>query len=427
MAYTVTPLMLNVGLSWMNFLLLEKWTIDFSWIVVTVFIIGILAFLLPMVPGMTIYIFGGLVISGVCPYGNGKEERFWWGTIINIVVGFVLKLVACAIQQKCIGGFLSKIMLVRQTVGVHKVQIRCIEAVLRKPGLSVGKCAILCGGPDWPTSVLAGVLNLSLYECEFGTVPIIFFVAPCALTGSFYMRKGESDAWDSAANMMIVISLAVNMGLWAVAAWAIQDVLDKHHEELTRPLKVNCDLHWLDYKSDQIKQQTAISWADVPNPIRYIYGLGILVHVLVCWAVTPGYSSCFGAFEVSDDINTLVWVSWNSDAIFTPLGLFALGAYLVGLFGYLVFYMWQRRRAGSNLKEISDELDRSEAEWKEQFCREADEAERAAANKMPAMDAPEVDTVESSAPKGMREDALDNGTPPMASTEDRGGEEKVPI
>ena len=31
--------------------------------------------------------------------------------------------------------------------------------------------SILCGGPDWPTSVLAGILRLSLVECEIGTLP----------------------------------------------------------------------------------------------------------------------------------------------------------------------------------------------------------------------------------------------------------------
>merc|ERR1712176_956552 len=149
------------------------------------FLIGVVAFLLPPVPGMTVYIFGGLVISNpvTCPWG------FWPGTVINIGVCYFLKLFACAVQQKCIGQLLGQSIWVRRTVGVHKVAIRCVEAVLRKPGWTLGKVAILCGGPDWPTSVLAGVLRLSLLQCELGTVPIIGFVVPCSLTGSFYLKR----------------------------------------------------------------------------------------------------------------------------------------------------------------------------------------------------------------------------------------------
>lgn len=59
--------------------------------------------------------------------------------------------------------------------------MRAIEQVLRRPGMSFGKCMILCGGPagclrrllclsaeDWPTSVLAGILRLSLVQCTIG-------------------------------------------------------------------------------------------------------------------------------------------------------------------------------------------------------------------------------------------------------------------
>lgn len=78
-----------------------------------------------------------------------------------------------------------------------------------------------------PTSVLAGILRLSLLECEIGTLqgpekqenalkfvvqmddvcgsryeqlllvscrPIIFFVGACSLSGSFYLKQEESEA-----------------------------------------------------------------------------------------------------------------------------------------------------------------------------------------------------------------------------------------
>ena len=35
---------------------------------------------------------------------------------------------------------------------------------LKRPGLDMGKVGILCGGPDWPTSVLTGLLKCKLSD-----------------------------------------------------------------------------------------------------------------------------------------------------------------------------------------------------------------------------------------------------------------------
>eukprot|EP00913_Durusdinium_trenchii_P013684 g12849.t1 len=139
------------------------------------------------VPGVPVYIFAGIIIADNCPWG------FEAGAGIAIGVGFVLKLLACAMQQKLIGERLGKLTFIRAQVGINQPMIRALEAVLRKPGLSLGKVSILCGGPDWPTSVLAGILRLSLLECEIGTLPIIFFVGACSLSGSFYLKQEESE------------------------------------------------------------------------------------------------------------------------------------------------------------------------------------------------------------------------------------------
>eukprot|EP00913_Durusdinium_trenchii_P028875 g27073.t1 len=106
----------------------------------------------------------------------------------------VLKLSACATQQKVIGELLGNRQSIRHACGVHRPFMRAIEQVLRRPGMSFGKCMILCGGPDWPTSVLAGILRLSLVQCTIGTLPVILSLIPLALTGSFYLRRDESEA-----------------------------------------------------------------------------------------------------------------------------------------------------------------------------------------------------------------------------------------
>lgn len=83
---------------------------------------------------------------------------------------------------------------------------------------------ILCGGPDWPTSVLAGILGISVFQCELGTCPIIASVVPLCLSGSFYLRRvGYGEVWPRLGNFMFILTGAVSVAFWAGMAWAIQE------------------------------------------------------------------------------------------------------------------------------------------------------------------------------------------------------------
>uniref|UniRef100_A0A7S4UP67 RanBP2-type domain-containing protein n=1 Tax=Alexandrium monilatum TaxID=311494 RepID=A0A7S4UP67_9DINO len=366
--YNVFPLLLNVGLSWLRSVTAE-W--PFGIIVGSTFLIGVVAFLLPPVPGMTVYIFGGLVVSGTCPWG------FWWGTVINIGMCWFLKLVACAVQQKCIGGMLGRSLWVRSTAGVHKVAIRCIEAELRVKGWTAGKIAILCGGPDWPTSVIAGVLGLSLWECELGTVPIIGFVLPCAMSGSLYIKKGEGQLWSSAADMMIVASVVVNLTLWVVAFWAIQHRLESDYANLSRRLPENVDLHWLDHKSEVIAQRSYIPWSETPLFLRFVYLFGAAAHILVCDLFTAGSSILFGDFAVQDPIDTLVLIptEGKTGELFTWNGLLVIAFYAMTSACFFVYILWRQIKTAAIRREAAQELRGQEAEWKQAFLKEVAEEE----------------------------------------------------
>eukprot|EP00403_Amphidinium_massartii_P033378 CAMPEP_0178450438 /NCGR_PEP_ID=MMETSP0689_2-20121128/43126_1 /TAXON_ID=160604 /ORGANISM="Amphidinium massartii, Strain CS-259" /LENGTH=2270 /DNA_ID=CAMNT_0020075907 /DNA_START=356 /DNA_END=7165 /DNA_ORIENTATION=- len=362
-SYQVAPLLLNVGLAWVQKVLAD-W--NFGLVVALTFLIGIIAFLLPPVPGMTIYIFGGLMLSSTCPIGGrGSDAGFWWGALINIGLGWVLKLAACAIQQGIIGGFLGRNLWVRQTVGVHKVAIRSVEQVLRKKGLSIGKVAILCGGPDWPTSVLAGMLRLSLLECELGTMPIILFVAPCSLSGSFYLKKATSQVWERAANMMILLSVVVNVSLWAVAAWAIQGQIEKDLNQLSRPLVQNVDLEWLDFKAKMVKSGIALTWDDVPLFPGLLYVLGAATQAAVVTMMQFRYYWFFHSFQVSEDIDTIK--SW--DDLITFRGVVAVIMYFMCWLGYFVFSQWESGHTWRQELLIQKRLNKAKDTWKAEWSR----------------------------------------------------------
>ena len=82
--------------------------------------VGLLMFLLPPVPGVPIYLTLGIVLIA-----TGRELFGIIGCIAyGSAVSLVLKLLACALQQKCIGESLSNYVAVRQLVGINSVSFQ---------------------------------------------------------------------------------------------------------------------------------------------------------------------------------------------------------------------------------------------------------------------------------------------------------------
>jgi len=361
--WKITPLFLNVLLAWMSATI---GNLHFVVILLVTFASGMFLFMLPPVPGPPIYLFGGFVISDKCPFG------FWWGAVICVSLCFVLKLTACAVQQKLIGERLGDNQWVRQTVGVHKPFIRAIEAVLRQRGLCFGKCMILCGGPDWPTSVLAGILKLSLFQCELGTCPIILNVVPLTLTGAFYLKRDESEIWMRAGNLMFTLTVLTSVMFWAGMGWAIQNEFDKNHEQLSRPREEYVELDWLDHRSEVIARRSAVHWHDLPLWVRVPFLLGSLGLVGCAHALTWRFSRFFGKFSVTDDFSQLEW--YGHDGIISTPGVALCGVMVGCTAGLILCNMWSKRRRRKPAAVAAMELDLEEAAWKESRLLEARKA-----------------------------------------------------
>jgi len=125
-------------------------------LVIFVFIlIGVSMFLLPPVPGPPVYLTGGILVVGTLEPKIG----FWPATMLCVLICWFVKLLSCALQQKMIGENLGKYASIRHMCGINSLQMRAIRYCLEQKGFSVAKIAILCGGPDWPTSVLCGICS----------------------------------------------------------------------------------------------------------------------------------------------------------------------------------------------------------------------------------------------------------------------------
>jgi len=157
-------------------------------------------FMVPVIPGPPIYILGGVLIpfqisakygQGEYTQENPETQMFAIGCIIMLFIAISLKLLACAIQQKGIGGNLSTNEWVLGTCGIHTPFMQTVKILLDTPNISLPKIAILAGGPDWPTSVLAGILKIPVIPCLIGTLPCFLLSSSAVMTGAMMSRTGE--------------------------------------------------------------------------------------------------------------------------------------------------------------------------------------------------------------------------------------------
>ena len=76
-------------------------------------------------------------------------------------------------EQEGIGRFGKRYVQVRSLCAVNTHTMRTIKLILQRPGISVAKTAILVGGPDWPTSVISGVMGLNIIQATAHTAVIL--------------------------------------------------------------------------------------------------------------------------------------------------------------------------------------------------------------------------------------------------------------
>mmetsp|Transcript_20708 Transcript_20708/g.58077 ORF Transcript_20708/g.58077 Transcript_20708/m.58077 type:complete len:798 (+) Transcript_20708:84-2477(+) len=329
-----------VFLSWLGTELKRR---PFGPCVLAFYVAGIIMFLLPPVPGVPVYMAAGTIIVA-----RGKEEpwlSFWTGICFASVLGLILKLNAVAIQQKVIGEGFGKYQYVQRLVGIHTVQIRAIQKILERDGLSMEKVAILVGGPDWPTSVLTGILHLRLPQMLLGTLPCFFLIVPCVIGGA-------SLSEDSLKSFSPMIILGVGVSQGAVMLMALLFIAKETQDnltELSKPLPEHESL-WqktkeAESKKQQYKENTRWSRMTIPQKVFLLFALA--AEITTCWLFQFFGSTLFRRFDISGNISYSYengGLNKNPFNLIKPPGQAVCVAMLLGIASYIVYTVLTRHR-----------------------------------------------------------------------------------
>ena len=98
----------------------------------------------------------------------------------------------------------EKRVWIRALIGINSPTTRAIKKILMVPGLNLPKIVILCGGPDWPTSVTTGILKCSLPQMLLGTLPIMFLIVPTVMTGAFKNKEQDGPMYQTLSGIFMV-------------------------------------------------------------------------------------------------------------------------------------------------------------------------------------------------------------------------------
>jgi len=336
-------------LSWLNQTLTEH----FGLVAITIIfmLVGITMFLLPPVPGVPVYITSGVVIVNAARADFG----FWGAFFFATAVSLCLKLSAIFMQQRGFGEGMSHSVKIRYIVGVNSVTIQAIRRILEQDGFRLDKISILCGGPDWPTSVLTGILRLSPTKMLIASLPIYFLILPCVAAGAFLLRQSEGGVWLSLAPMAISLAALTQTSALILAMYYIEQVSDQHREELLEHCN-DKEVAALEER-DKIRQKIyreVTDWSVTPRWIKAVIFFGAVFLASSAWIIQMNGSSCFEPYEITDTIEDKLDNNPLNLVLF--LGWVSMGLMTAGLVCLWIFRSWakSRMKAGLAKEMVSD-------------------------------------------------------------------------
>jgi hypothetical protein len=312
------------------------------------FMIGFTMFMNPAVPGVPVYLASGVIIAA-----RAKDPDdgigFWNGIGVATILSFVLKLVACS-GQYAIGYYLGKSVKVQQMVGVDKPLIRAVQQILEQRGLTVPKVAILIGGPDWPTSVMCGILKLNLFQILFGTVPVLLISTPVVFAGACLAGPNVSDAenssesgiWDTLTPVMLGAAGMSQIAAGVIALYYIQEVLYKDGDELAKPRKEHEPVARLTAAEQDFNQAKAqvMDWKLLASSNKIPLLVSTVGLVFTQFLFVFADTLCFRSFELSNDIDAPYdkgGLNGEWFSVYKPLGIYAHVIFILCTFMHFGF------------------------------------------------------------------------------------------
>eukprot|EP00419_Tripos_fusus_P010723 CAMPEP_0172667638 /NCGR_PEP_ID=MMETSP1074-20121228/8557_1 /TAXON_ID=2916 /ORGANISM="Ceratium fusus, Strain PA161109" /LENGTH=678 /DNA_ID=CAMNT_0013484175 /DNA_START=306 /DNA_END=2342 /DNA_ORIENTATION=- len=345
----------TVFLAWLSDVIM---VLSMTTLFILLFIVGMIMFLLPPVPGLPIYLISGIVIVPRCEQAG---MGFISGCAVAITFAFTLKMLAIFLEQKAIGEPFSGSVQVKMMVAVHTPPMKAVKHILSRLGLNTAKVAVLIGGPDWPTSVLTGIYRLDAKEMLLGSTPIIILIAPVVLAGACTFKAAQNagttdgELYRSVANVMTMLSSVVLVCFMMVAGYYLDEVQEQYKAQIAQgewekdPQEEEV-LAALKQYDEQSKVYERVSrWCLAPAWLKVLLVAGSLLVSLMLYIMVGPIMKPFEAFSIAGHIGDLpggsVWglIRWS--------GWVSIICCSVAAWILVAFHFWSARQIAALTQE----------------------------------------------------------------------------
>ena len=272
--------------------------------------VGVGMFLIPIVPGVPIYYLMGVITTSQM---GQLGDNFAIAILVGTLAALITKILGCVVQQKGIGELFSNNVYIRSVCTLNSEMMKAIRLILLKPGLDLTSICIFVGGPDWPTSVLAGILKVPVMKNVLGTSPIIVPIFFCVLTGGSLVRAGldrdagvEDSIWNGLSTIFLLLSTIILTGSLFVVTGRINTFISENHDEIA---KVENDKEVEKYEKEQEgiveAQKKALKWERIQPLYRGILITSVILNIasfyVFAYIDKLGWeaSQCFTVVEIT--------------------------------------------------------------------------------------------------------------------------------
>ena len=219
-------------------------------------------------------------------------------------VTFVLKMLAIFLEQCAIGMMLGEYLWVRKLVMINSIEIRTFKLLLAAKGLTKPKCAILLGGPDWPVSVLTGILRLNVLQMLIGSSPFIFLNTPTVMGGAFQLRTAESEMWATLGIVGFAMALATQSTAGVFCWYYLFEAAEDRREELDA-MELDKEVQAaeiIDAKKSAIYRKV-VQWEKLPVVMKLLLIVGTIFQGMWLNLAIYAGGNCWQKLDVASPLS----------------------------------------------------------------------------------------------------------------------------
>lgn len=294
------------------------------------------------IPGIPIYACCGFTFATKSHGDHGFLSLF----LMAFAMACMLKLSALTIQQMLFGKLLARSVRVQQAMGLHRRWVPAMQKLLSREGSYATKVLIVCGGPDLPTPVLAGIFGIPWCKLLTHFIPIIGIIFPCVLAGTLMVE----DSWFMLSRAIIAAVTFVQGALMVGACLKILHFMSKDSEHLASMRESTLDrLFTLVRQQAQVEKVYSLcsEWQTLTPSSKFLLIVAASMEAFCCWVIFLFSSWCFRKFYISSEFHAPVneeGLDGNPWNVVTPFGCAILSLAGCGMIVMCIYFALMRRR-----------------------------------------------------------------------------------